>query len=267
MNRLPAVLVFTFCLSCGSSAASSSLDIAGLFDQANKTFSTANQQQDPERQKDLYRQAAMIYQRLIDEGHISNPKLYYNLANAYLLCGDIGRAILNYRRAEALDRTDANIQKNLAFARSRRADAVPVRTQQQVLGVLFFWHFDLAAANRVLLACVGLGVACLAMTIMIWLGRSSLWYAVVAVGLIVFLAMTGSVLLEQHERSSRTFGVIVAEQTVARQGDGPAYPEAFKGPLHAGTEFELIEARPGWLHIRLSDGSDGWIVQDAAELI
>jgi len=54
---------------------------------------------------------------------------------------------------------------------------------------------------------------------------------------------------------------------VAYQGDGQNYPPSFKAPLHAGTEFELVEHRPGWFHIKLADGSDGWIPQSAAEII
>ena len=38
-------------------------------------------------------------------------------------------------------------------------------------------------------------------------------------------------------------------------------------PLHSGLEFGLLERRGGWLHIALSDGSDGWIPENSAGLI
>ncbi|MDH7599736.1 MAG: hypothetical protein QHH07_08910 [Sedimentisphaerales bacterium] len=241
--------------------------ILDLFNQANSTFRAANQEGSAERQKELYHQAALAYQKIISDGQIRNARLYYNLANAYLLSGDIGRAIVNYRRAEILDRTNPNIQKNLAFARSKRIDQVSPGTQQQVLAVLFFWHFDLPIGTKVWVASCAFGVLYIALTIMVWLGRSALCSSIASIGLIVALAMVGSVLVEQHQLTHRRFGVIIPEQVVARQGDGPGYPEAFKAPLHAGTEFELIEARPGSYHIRLADGSEGWIPEDAAELI
>jgi SH3-like domain-containing protein len=56
-------------------------------------------------------------------------------------------------------------------------------------------------------------------------------------------------------------------EVIAYQGDGQNYPPSFKAPLNAGTEFELIERRPGWFHIKLADGSEGWISQTSAELI
>jgi hypothetical protein len=76
-----------------------------------------------------------------------------------------------------------------------------------------------------------------------------------------------SVLVETHSRSARLGGVVTAPEIVARQGDGPNYPPSFKEPLHAGIEFELLDQRPGWLHIQLADGSDAWIPGDKADLI
>ena len=58
-----------------------------------------------------------------------------------------------------------------------------------------------------------------------------------------------------------------AEEVVARQGDGKNYSPSFKDPLHAGTEFDVIETRPGWIHIKLFDDSDGWIPDKSAEMI
>ena len=45
-----------------------------------------------------------------------------NLGNAYLLKGNLGNAILNYRNARMLDESNVDIRKNLAFARSRCLD-------------------------------------------------------------------------------------------------------------------------------------------------
>ena len=76
-----------------------------------------------------------------------------------------------------------------------------------------------------------------------------------------------SVVLETRERARLICGVITDRDVLARQGDGQNYPPSFKDPLHAGTEFDVLERRPGWLHIRLSDNNDGWIPDNTAELI
>ena len=80
------------------------------------------------------------------------------------------------------------------------------------------------------------------------------------------LLLLVSISLETRRQSREQFGVITAAEVVARQGDGPNYPPSFTSALHAGTEFDLIEQRPGWLHIRLSDGADAWVPEDTAQL-
>ena len=78
---------------------------------------------------------------------------------------------------------------------------------------------------------------------------------------------SASVVLEIRTQANRICGVITIQEIVARQGNGHNYPESFKGPLHAETEFDLIERRSGWFHIRLSGDSDAWIPETAADLI
>lgn len=254
-------------LAAGLQAALPRQEVESLFAEANKAFGAAHTETDPEVQRQLYETAALKYERLIREGAIRNARLYYNLANAYLLKGDLGRAILNYRRAERIDGDDVNIQKNLAFARTRRLDTIPVKTEQQVLQTLLFWHYDFSMRTRFHVACLAWAGLCLVLTAAVWRGfsRPILLTALIAGLLLVCTAL--SVVFEVRQHRDTIHGVITADQVVARQGDGPNYPESFKAPLHAGTEFKRIEGRPDWLHIQLRDGSEGWIPNEAAETL
>lgn len=180
---------------------------------------------------------------------------------------DFGRAILNYRRAEMLDKSDTNIQKNLAFARSKRIDTVPVKTEERIMQTLFFWHYDFSLRTKFLIASICFAVACAALTVMTWRARAASLVATAAICGMLTVCFLTSVVVESRARANRVGGVITAEEIVARQGDGRNYPESFKEPLHAGTEFDLVERRQGWLHVRLSDNSHGWIPDNAAELI
>ena len=85
------------------------------------------------------------------EGGIENGKLYYNLGNVYFRMNDIGRAILNYRRAESYIPNDPNLHQNLSYARSRRLDEIEERQKTKVLRTLFFWHYDLSGWTRSLM--------------------------------------------------------------------------------------------------------------------
>ncbi len=238
-----------------------------LFSQANESFRQATASTDDLERKKLYSNAILAFERIIDESQIKNSKLYYNLANTYFLNGELGKAILNYRRGEKLDQADADILKNLDFARSKRIDKVSNPTEKRVLQTLFFWHYDFSTKIKFAITCVCFGLVCLSLTAIVWFGRMAVArvVAVIAgIGLVFFFA---SVAIDTKIEADTTCGVITASEVVAHQADWQDSPPSFKEPLHSGTEFELIEERPGWYHIRLLDKSDGWIPQDSAGLI
>ena len=264
--------IFSLCLLAAANASAAEIlskeQMYSAFNQANDAFRQANSAiDDVEKANSLYEKAILGYEKVITEGRIKNPKLYCNIANAYLLKGDIGRAILNYRRAENLDKSDSDIQKNLSFAFSRRTDKVEIKTEKRILQTLVFWHYDLSMRAKFIFACVCFAVFCLGLTVMIWFGRRTLLTTFTVVSAILLICLIGSLAVEEYSRLVDLSGVIVAPEVVAYQGDGQNYPPSFKAPLHAGTEFELVERRPGWFHIKLADGSDGWISQSTAEII
>lgn len=238
-----------------------------LLNQANEAFRQANSATDEADAEKLYEKAILSYEKIINEGRIENAKLYYNLGNAYLLKNNIGKAILNYKRAQKLDAADANLRKNLEFARSRRMDKITLKTEKRVLETLFFWHYDFSMRTRFALACIFFAIVCVCGTAMVWFGRTPPATAAVVIAAVLLLLLATSVAVESRQRTSSICGVITAQSIVAHQGDGRSYPKSFKDPLHGGTEFDLIEHRPGWFHIILGDDSDGWIPQTAAELI
>ncbi|MHC4741613.1 MAG: tetratricopeptide repeat protein [Planctomycetota bacterium] len=238
-----------------------------LFNQANEAFRQANSTADEDKAEKLYEKAILTYERIVSEGRIQNARLFYNLGNAYLLKEDIGKAILNYKRAERIDAADANLRKNLEFARSQRIDRITPKAEKRVLQTLFFWHYDFSLRARFALTCIFFAVVCISAAAMVWFGRNPPATASAVIAAVLLILLATSVVIESKQRASSVSGVITAGSVVAYQGDGQSYPESFKDPLHAGTEFDLLEQRPGWFHIRLGDDSDGWIPQDAADLI
>ena len=269
MNLIKAVILVACCgqisVCCAAVEEMSDHDIRSTFIQANEAFRKANAlTDDAAAAGKLYSQAILGYERIITEGGVLNSKLFYNLGNAYLLKGDIGRAILNYRNAQVLDESDADIRKNLAFARSRRLDEIEVTTEKKVFEKLFFWHYDFSIKSRFIVACVGFAVVCLTLTIRMWRPAVPGMVAVCIVATIATVCLAVSVGIDRHVRINDHCGVILADSVEARQGDGPGYPLSFKGPLHAGTEFDLLQQRPGWWHVRLANGTDAWIPDTTA---
>lgn len=256
-----------FVLSASTKAELSNEQMCTLFNQANQDFRQANTTEAPQQVDRLYEKAILGFERIIDRGQVQNSKLYYNLANAYFLNGRLGKAILNYRKAEKIDDSDEDIKKNLAFARSKRIDKIAVKTEKRVLHTLFFWHYDFSIKTRFLLMCIFFGIICICLIVTIWFGRSALWTTSAIICCILTLCLLASVVVEFKTQADKVCGVIIVKEVVARQGDGQNYLPSFKDPLHEGTEFDLLEDRSGWLHIKLFDDSDTWIPDDSAELI
>lgn len=239
-----------------------------LLSEANNAFQHANAAaDDPARARELYTKAILLYEKIVDQGRVKNARLYYNLGNAYFLTDALGEAILNYRRALQLDGSDANIRNNLAFARSQRLDKVVVEAEKRVLETLFFWHYDFSLRTKLFLACLFFAFLCVAATLIVWLGRGPALTTAAVLAALLWFCFSASLVVEARDRSAVAYGVVTASEIVARQGDGPSYPPSFRDPLHAGTEFELLGQRPGWLHIKLADGSEAWIRDTAAGIV
>lgn len=242
-------------------------EVHDLYSQAKSLFHRANAvaARNPKKAKALYAQAAMHFERLVTAGGIQNGRLYYDIGNAYFRMGDLGRAILNYRRAQTFIPNDPNLKQNLTYARSLRPDRIEETQKTKLFKTLLFWHYDLSARTRSII----FGIC----YTLFWAGAlAGLFYRRISKGILVVTAGVGLLFLgslsAEYIRSIRhRAGVILADQVTARKGDGIAYQPSFKEPLHEGMEFTLMEKRGDWYRVSLSDGRECWIPSSAVELI
>jgi hypothetical protein len=243
--------------------------IVDLFSESKDLFRKANDAvaaHNPRAAKELYQKAALRLERIADQGGVRNGRLFYDIGNTCFRMGDLGRAILYYRRAEVLIPNDPNLRQNLGQARRQRTDQIDVKPQTQVLKTLFFWHYDLAISARLYLFA---GLFALIWTLALvrrFVRRPGLGWGV-ALSAIVATLLLGSLLVEEIQRRSHAGGVILASEVVARKGDGETYQPSFEEPLHAGTEFDVVEDRNDWLFVELSDGRRCWVPAKAVGLI
>ncbi len=263
-----ARVILTAGLALGGSGALAQDSAVAVFSEANEYFRRANEIRDsqPGTARDLYRRASLRYQKLVGELGVRSSKLYYNLGNAYFQADDIGRAILNYRIAQKLDPADANVRRNLEFARSMRADKLDPGAGRPVLDTLLFWHYGLSRSSRLRIFAIGW----IAFWVLIQLRRAGKdWVPreIAVACLLVGLLFLGSFAHEMISEARSAPGVVVASDTIARQGDGLSYDPAFEDPLHAGAEFHVLEERPGWHRVELPDGRRCWLADRDVELV
>ena len=214
----------------------------------------------------MFAEAARQYEFLVNEEGVRNGHLFYTMGNSWFMAGDVGRAILNYRRALERLPTDADVRHNLNAARALRADLIPTKKPRPIVARFFGWHLHTPTAARWwLFAAVWL----VFWGAWLWTRRSTKKEARITAAAtgVLSLVLLGSLIVDAVVKRRAAPGVIVANEAMARKGDGEMYAPAFLEPLRSGTEFQRLESRGEWWHIRLADGQTCWIRAAAAETV
>jgi len=219
----------------------------------------------PAAAADAFRSAVRRFQLLVDEGLV-NGKLYFNLANAHLQAGQLGRAILNYRRAEALIPGDPRLESNLAYARSMRRSPVAPSGRRALLSALLSWHKSLPLTARLWIFAAAYAAFWILLIVRLFRARAR-WLLAAAACAAVSLAAAASVAADTVFSNRAPQGVLLLDDVVLRKGNGLGFAPQFEQPIHRGEEFRLIERRADWLNVELRNGKTGWLPAHSAELV
>ncbi|ARN57792.1 tetratricopeptide repeat protein [Sedimentisphaera salicampi] len=232
-----------------------------LAEKAETAFEQANSAENSQK---LYLKAAKLYEKAAEAG-AKNHKLYLNIGNCYFLAGDIGRAILNYRKAERLNPRSRAVQKNLSAARNLRLDKIDPNPENIIASNIFFWHKDFSLKTRFYAALLLVSVLIILISIRLSCPAfPGFWPSLcVLIFLLVCFGVSAGLGISQQDNSE---GVITADKTVARKGNGEVYKKAFETPLHSGTEFDVLEVREDWIKAGFPDDSIAWVKRKDCEL-
>jgi len=187
-------------------------------------------------------------------GDAQNGLLFYNLGNAHLKQGDVGRAILWYERARRLMPGDPDLAFNLQLAREQAVDKAGSEPGA-LARVLFFWRQALPPAALQWLA--------LAANAAFWLSLGGLVFrrarplkALCGAALALMLLTMPSVAYDFYDTSLNPKAVVLAESLPVRSGRSDTATELFT--LHAGAMVRLEAITDGYARLRLEDGKTGW---------
>ena len=251
--RLSAFLLILFLLGMMPVWAQGGLSPTDRLLRANKLYENGD-----------FTTAIETYEQLVHTG-IRDSILFYNLGNAYFKQGDLGNAILNYRRAEQLSPRDADIRANLAVARAETTDRIEGSTPgllAQMATVSARWltlneHSWLALALWILLSAISIAAA---HTFHPTAQKLLRWSSAI---LAVLLIATGIALAERITSDrSHPPAVITATAVDVTSGPGDQYITEFT--LHSGAEVSRLETRGTWVRITLPGNKlQGWVLADA----
>ena len=194
---------------------------------------------------------------LYDGGRFHRTVTLGNQSNANLKAEKIGAGI---------DPDADRAQLPGAYVRQQRKDAFTTAERRKVLNTLFFWHYDISSGVRLRIFAVCFIAFWALAAARLYTRRPGMNGALVVLG-VAWASLFASLTLEARSYRNEPRGVILAEETIARKGDGETYQPSFAEPLHAGTEFRVREDRGAWLYVVLPDDRACWIRRDAAGLV
>jgi tetratricopeptide (TPR) repeat protein len=240
-----------------------------LFTKACSKYQEASDlpREQGERAVQLYREAAELYEQILRSG-FEHPDIYYNLGNAYFKVNDLGRAVLNYRRAERFTPSDPDLAENLRSAKSKVLDQEPDRRPPELLRTLLFWHYETSLLFLAKAALASYLALCAALCAHIFARKAPLRWLVKALAVLT-VALTVSFAVRFYQDKTQRVAVVLAADARVRTGYSEKETEKFV--VHAGTELMVEDIREvegeRWLKVALSKDLRGWIRGAAVAIV
>lgn len=219
-----------------------------LWDQANTAYINND-----------FRAAIALYERIEARG-LRSGKLYYNLGNAWFKEGRIGRAVLCYRRALALDPGNEDARYNLRVAERMTKDRIEAVPEFFLTGWLRSCRALLSGTAWTVCSLAALA-GLLAAVLLFLLSRRLVWrktgfYAACAMLLLACTTFCFAA-ADRRERLRNTTAVVLAESVAVKSSPDRSATDLFI--LHEGTAVEISDRLGVWCEVTIADGKRGWM--------
>jgi tetratricopeptide (TPR) repeat protein len=224
---------------------------------------TTKAQADTALIEERYADAIHSYEEILTQEYVS-AELHYNLGNAYFKMGQIAPSILNYERALKLAPKDEDIQFNLKLAN------LSVKDRVEDIPKLFFVNWWRAVAKAFstdgwawsavisfILALVGL----LLFKFSNEEGMKRLTFYAGVLSLLWFGFSIYSAEKNFNHAVNDKRAVVFASTINAKSSPNEKGKDLFV--IHEGLVVSVSDALNGWIRIKLSNGSVGWIPENS----
>ncbi|MGE5480908.1 MAG: tetratricopeptide repeat protein [Chloroflexota bacterium] len=227
--------------------------------EPSETFYRASR----EYAKGNYKKAYTLFKKIENTGYVS-AEVYYNIGCCSYKLGKKAESILNFERAKKYKPNDDDISFNLRMANLRiidRIDPLPqplfVRVVRQALGYL-----SADAWSGLAIACAWIAAIFIALYYWSWKPREKKIYFFLAItaGLAVFITY-GLAYWSYKELTDNSNAIVFWESALVKSA-----PDEFGSPLfelHEGSKLEILDSQGGWRKIKLLNGAQGWLREEA----
>ncbi len=225
-----------------------------LFAEANNSYKVGD-----------YEMAINKYEQLIRAGKKS-AGLYYNLGNAYFKTNQIGRAILNYERAQRRNPDEEDIRHNLSFAKAYTKDKITAENPNPLLKLKenFLRTYSSLTWSVSGIVLIWLSLLFFALYLFVLSFRRVFFFLgslfLISALLFFFFGRQQSAI-----ENKCGFGVVILAKTFVKSAPSSDAADIFV--LHEGTEVKILDRVDGFAKIRIADGQVGWTEMDTVASI
>jgi len=226
-----------------------------LFHQANQHY-----------KNEEYAKAISIYQQIINS-NVKDGVVFYNLGNAYLKNGQIGKAILSYERAKRLLPRDKDVKANLEYANLLTIDKLTPKKK-----LLFSWiskaHLPLNINEQTLIIFIIYLLITILIILYIFIERKTIRKLFVILGMVLvisFFILLISLCIKIHSVAQANESIVIVSKVAVKSGPEDGLETLFF--IHEGTKVKIEETRGNWYQIKLLDGKIGWIKSETVARI
>lgn len=238
----------------GYVSAGSGLD--ATWDRANTAYVNGN-----------YQGAIDEYKKILATGNTS-ARLHYNLANAYYKVGQIGHAVLNYRRADLLDPSDRDINYNLEIAQTQVRDKIAEVPVFFLLRYVSALRSSLSSNAWAQFALAMFALAAI-MVVVFLLARPTAvrkaGFITAIAALVLFVASLSFSLAQRRVIVLQNEAVVMSGAVAVKSSPDRESKDIFI--LHEGTPLTILNTLGEWSEVMIADGNKGWMPNNAFEKI
>lgn len=224
-----------------------------------------------------YGEAKSSFEKVAEMGYVS-ADLYYNLGNTYFKLGqqhdhpfaegELGRAILNYRRALKLDPTMEDARYNLDIAQDYTNDAEPLPLS--VMGSMWSGLQGLMSSNGWTITSIVILVVALGLVMLYLLSSAVILRKVaffVAITLIFAFVITTILAIAQRSASSDSSeAVILCNDSISVHASPDNSSKVIRQPSQ-GVSVYILRTHGDWTEIEFVDGEKGWLPSKSVERV
>jgi len=217
--------------------------------------------------KGKYKEAAENYKAILNKGYAS-PEILYNTGNAYYKMKEYPSAILFYEKAKKLALNDEDIDNNLTIAMLQTKDKF--ETIPEIFIVTWLKNFSnlLSYDNWAKLFITLLVSFFILLAIYLLAKTNALKKVFFSVSILALTFSIISILLaiyQFNQIKNNHFAIVFQPSVTVKSSPEINSTDLFL--LHDGTKVQILDKIENWYKVRISNGSLGWIEEEAIEKI